>query len=265
MPLAARRAKVAGAASFQVGNEVRVERTANQHWIHDLNMDRIKLSPGGKQWTPQAFTPHWQGVSRAVEGDTPTLDTPALAALNDVRRGVRVQACSAEHARPRRRVERLWRVSATERGKENSDEHHAWERYHPGRPGGSWATEVTAWISPLPCVHSAATPHVYHARLATLDRVSKIDRRPALFLVAGGQYVLIHALSSGDATCAMTRQPVTPTWGRRSTSIAWRSKPTPTPDRIRTAGVGPPARHNVKAARSTCRTWRHGFGTRLGG
>ena len=192
VPLGAKRMKVAGAASFKPGDTVIVERQPNQQWIHDLKMDQIaKLPKGGKQWTPGGYTMRWQARVSAVEGDTLTLDTPVIFALERRYGGARLFKVATDTRGRGAAVERLRLVSVYEPGKEASDEKHAWNAITMDGLVDSWVREVTALHFAYTCVsvgRSAARVTVQDC--AMLDPVSQITGGRRYSFSGSGQFVL---------------------------------------------------------------------------
>lgn len=191
VPLGARQLKVADAGAFKAGDQVVIERKAVQTWIHDLKMDQIALHAGGKQWSPSQYGRTWQSRVVSVDGDTMTLDTPVLCALERRYGGGSVFKCVSDPRGRGAAVERMRLDSVYEIGKEALDENHAWTAIALSGVVDSWVREVTALHFAYACVsvgRSAARITVQDC--AMIDPVSKITGGRRYSFSAGGQYVL---------------------------------------------------------------------------
>lgn len=193
VPLGALQMRVADAGSFQAGDLVMIERKATALWIHDLKMDQIaNLHPGGKQWSPADYARSWQSRIVSVKGDTLTLDTPVMCALESHYGGGSVFRCSADQRGRAAAVERLRLVSVYQHGKENQDENHAWVAIKMNGMVDSWVREVTALHFAYACVSIGQDcARITVQDCAMIDPVSQIDGGRRYSFIAGGQYVLV--------------------------------------------------------------------------
>jgi len=193
VPLGAKRLRVAGAAArFAAGDPLLIERRPNDAWIHDLKMDQIaNLGPGGQQWRPSGYVLRWQARVVAVAGDTLTLDAPIICALEQRYDRSTVAKVTSDPSGRAAAVENVRLVSVYRRGKENSDEAHAWNAITVQNLVDSWVRNVTALHFANACVsvgQSAARITVQDC--AMLDPVSQITGGRRYSFSGSGQYVL---------------------------------------------------------------------------
>lgn len=192
VPLGARQLKVADAGALRAGDLVTVERKANQAWIHDLKMDQIALHEGGKQWNPKDYTRSWQARVVSIQGDSLTLDTPVLCALERRYGSSAVFKCVSDPRGRAAAVERLRLDSVYQAGQENADENHAWTAIAMSGVVDAWVREVTALHFAYACVGVARScARVTVQDCAMLDSVSQITGGRRYSFSAGGQYVLV--------------------------------------------------------------------------
>ena len=182
--LGERTLKIDGAASFQVGDAVIVDYQPNDEWIHALKMDQIeRLQEHGKQWTAREYHSRWEAKVVSVDGESVTLDTPVINALERRYGSASLRKCSSDTRGRAAAVERLRLVSIYQLGKETSDENHAWTAIRIANVVDSWVREVTALHFAFGCVyvnHKAARITVQDC--AVLDPVSEITGNAAVFI-----------------------------------------------------------------------------------
>lgn len=148
VPWSAKTFSIASTDGLKVGDRIIVHRPSTAAWIHELGMDRIKNRPGAKdgetkQWTPAGFAMEFERTIVAIEGARLTLDAPVMNAIDAAFGGgaiyrftfPRIAECG---------VERLRLVSEYEKGRETSDEAHAWIAVNLGAVENAWVREVTA-------------------------------------------------------------------------------------------------------------------------
>ena len=191
VPLGARKIKVADAGAFRDGDLITIERKAVQEWIHDLKMDQIALKPGGQQWSPNGYTRSWQSRVVSVIGDTLTLNTPVMCALERRYGGGSVYKCINDPRARGAAVERLRLESVYQAGKETTDENHAWTAISMSGLVDSWVREVTALHFAYSCVNvNRSCSRITVQDCAMIDPVSEITGGRRYSFSAGGQYVL---------------------------------------------------------------------------
>lgn len=193
VPLGARQLKVADAAAFKAGDLVMIERQTNQAWIHDLKMDQIrKLPAGGKQWTPEGYTLHWQSRISRIDGETLVLDTPVMCALERRYGGGSVYKCAADQRGRGAAVEGLRLVSVYRSGQEKKDENHAWNAITVNSVVDCWVRDVTALHFAYACVSVRENcARITVQDCAMLDGVSEITGGRRYSFSASGQYILV--------------------------------------------------------------------------
>jgi hypothetical protein len=192
VPLGAKKIKVADVGAFRDGDLVTIERKAVQEWIHDLKMDQIVLKAGGQQWSPSGYTRSWQSRVVHVIGNTLTLDTPVMCALERRYGGGSVYKCINDPRGRGAAVERLRLESIYQVGKETTDENHAWTAISMSGLVDSWVREVTALHFAYSCVNvNRSCSRITVQDCAMIDPVSEITGGRRYSFSAGGQYVLI--------------------------------------------------------------------------
>lgn len=191
VPLGAKRMKIEAASSLRPGDPVVVERPATKEWIHDLRMDRIRLrDSNGKQWSPSGYRLRWTATVTAVAGDMAELDTPVLCAIEKKYGGATVSK-----ARDTRQagagIENLRLRSVYQKGRETSDEAHAWNAIRIDRVVDSWVRNVTALHFAYACVQVGDTAaRVTVQDCAMIDPVSQITGGRRYSFGASGSFVL---------------------------------------------------------------------------
>jgi hypothetical protein len=189
--LGSRRVSVSNAAAFKPGDHVMVERASTADWIHDLKMDQIKLSKGGRQWAPKDYVLRWQSRIQAVDGDAITLDSPVICSLERRYGGGTIRACAADTRGRAAAVENLRLESVYEKGRHDKDERHAWNAITIDRLVDSWVSNVTALHFAYSCVNiSTNAARITVQDCAMIDPVSEIAGGRRYSFVGGGQYLL---------------------------------------------------------------------------
>jgi len=147
VPWSARSFAVESADGYRVGDRIIVYRPSTAAWISAIGMDRIKPRPdvdpaATKQWKAGDYDLHFERTIVALEGNRITVDAPVMNAL-DARYG---GGLVYKYTLPRTvesGVEYLRLVSEYERGRETSDEDHAWTAIDLGAVENAWVREVT--------------------------------------------------------------------------------------------------------------------------
>lgn len=169
VPLGAHRLRLANATEFKPGELVLIERASTPQWIHELQMDQIKLKPGGQQWTAAGYRMQWWCHIAAVHGAAVTVDAPVLCAIENRYGGGAIRKAE-DTRRGAAAVERLRLVSVYAPGQENSDERHAWNAITLNNVVDSWVRKVTA-------VHFAYSCVTVGKRAAALRAVTTPEQR----------------------------------------------------------------------------------------
>jgi len=192
VPLGARRLRVENAGAFSPGDVVLIERRPDATWIHDLRMDQIAdLRAGGQQWKAEGYVRRWQARVRESTGDTLSLDTPIICALERKYDVSTVRKITADGRGRAAAVERLRLLSVYAPGRETSDEAHAWDAIVVNNVVDSWVREVTALHFANSCVTVAsAAARITVQDCAMLDPVSQITGGRRYSFVGSGQFVL---------------------------------------------------------------------------
>lgn len=191
VPIGAKHLSVKNAGAFEVGDEIIIVRAPSEAWIHDLQMDRIKLSAGGKQWAPEIFVVRWQSRVDAIAGDRLTLDSPVLCALERRYGGAKVYACGPDTRGRAAAVENIRLESVYEKGHETEDECHAWNAISIGYVVDSWVRDVTALHFAYACINIGRTAaRITVQDCAMIDPVSLLTGGRRYSFVGGGQYCL---------------------------------------------------------------------------
>ncbi|MDP3069308.1 MAG: hypothetical protein Q8N18_03420 [Opitutaceae bacterium] len=203
VPWSAKTFALASTAGLRVGDRVVLRRVANDAWIHELGMDRIKNRPGApagetKQWKAEGFTMDFERTITAIDGPRVTLDAPVMNALDTKFGGgavyrytfPRIAQCG---------VENLRLVSAYEKGKETSDEAHAWIAVNLGAVENAWVRDVTAVHFSHAVQASGASIFTTTQDCAHLDPVSLITGSRRYSFSLNGQYGLVQRCTARGA------------------------------------------------------------------
>lgn len=191
VPIGSKHLTVANPEEFPAGTIVRVERVCTPEWLHDLQMDQIKLGKGGKQWTVPEYTLRWNARVTERKGAVLTLDCPAVCSIERRYGGGTVSTCAPDTRGRAAAVESLRLESLYQKGGETTDEHHAWNAIVIDRLVDGWVREVTALHFGYACVivnQTAARITVQDC--AMIDPVSQIKGGRRYSFCGGGQYVL---------------------------------------------------------------------------
>jgi hypothetical protein len=195
VPWSAKTFALASTAGLRVGDRVVLRRVANDAWIRELGMDRIKNRPGApagetKQWTAEGFTMDFERTVTAIEGLRVTLDAPVMNALDAKFGGGAIY----RYTFPRLAqcgVENLRLVSDYEKGKETSDEAHAWIAVNLGAVENAWVRGVTAVHFSHAVQASGASIFTTTQDCAHLDPVSLITGSRRYSFSLNGQCGLV--------------------------------------------------------------------------
>ncbi len=203
VPWSAKSLSIESTAGLKVGDRIIVHRPSTAEWIHALGMDRIKNRPGAKegetkQWTAGGMDLQLERTIVAIDGNRITLDAPVMNALDAKFGGAsiyrfgfpRIAECG---------VENLRLVSEYEKGKETSDEAHAWIAI------GLNAVE-NAWVRDVVALHFSNAVQANNGSIFTtiqdcahLDPVSLITGSRRYSFSLNGQYGFVQRCSSREA------------------------------------------------------------------
>lgn len=203
VPWSAKSFSISSTAGLSIGDRIVVHRPATEAWIHELGMDRIKNRPGApagetKQWNAAGFAMEFERTIVAIDGARLTLDAPVMNALDAKFGGGAIYRATF----PRLTecgVENLRLVSDYARGKEDSDEAHAWIGVNLGAVENAWVRSVTVVHFSHAVQASGGSIFTTTQDCALLDPVSLItgSRRYAFSL--NGQYGLVQRCSARGA------------------------------------------------------------------
>lgn len=181
---------VESARGYREGQAIVVVRPGTDNWIEAIGMNRIAERDGTYQWRADDYSLSFERTVTAVHGNRITLDAPLVQALEEVYGGGYVYAYEEEGTVSQVGVEHLCLISEYEKGKEESDERHAWT-------GISLGT-VNSWVRNVTTVHFSHTVNVNRdARFTTvqdcanLRPVSKVDGGRRYPFAVSGQFGLV--------------------------------------------------------------------------
>lgn len=203
VPWSAKTFTLESARGLQVGQRIVVNRPSTAAWIHELGMDRIKNRPGAKegetkQWSPEGFDLDLERTIVALEGNQLTLDAPVMCALDAKFGGgsvyrfefPRIKECG---------VENLQLVSDYEKGKETSDEAHAWIGVGLNAVENAWARDLVIRHFSHATQASGSSIFVTVQDCQHLDPVSIITGSRRYSFGLNGQYGLVQRCRSREA------------------------------------------------------------------
>jgi hypothetical protein len=195
VPWSAKSFSVESAAGFKAGERIVIHRPSTEAWIRELGMDRITNRPGAKagstaQWKAGQFDLDFERTIIAVEGNRVTVDAPVMNAIDAAFGGgaiyratfSRIAECG---------VEALWLESEYERGKETSDEQHAWIGVGVGAVENAWVRDVAAVHFSHAVQADGDSIFVTVQDCAHLDPVSQITGSRRYSFSLNGQYGLV--------------------------------------------------------------------------
>lgn len=194
VPWSAKSFAVESTEGFEAGERIIVHRPSTAEWIRELGMDRIKNRPGAKdgatrQWKAGDFDLDMERTIVAIEGRRVVVDAPVMNALDARFGGATVQ----RFALPRIAecgVERLRLVSEYEKGKETSDEAHAWIGVELHAVENAWVREVAVVHFSHGVQANGNSIFVTVQDCAHLDPVSEITGSRRYSFSLNGQYGL---------------------------------------------------------------------------
>ncbi|MFP4248759.1 MAG: hypothetical protein ACLFU7_03810 [Armatimonadota bacterium] len=201
-PIGARTLRVEDAGGLSVGDEIVVVRTATEEWIHTIGMDRIPdPRDGGKstQWTPKAYTIHYEREITAIDGDAITIDAPLVMSLDQQHGGGYVYRYEWPERIRNVGVENLRGVSdfdpevTAKRGDREyyADEDHGWSLIWVEKAEDAWVRDVTSVHFGYSCVWTrGGSKSVTVQDCASLDPVSRITGARRYSFAANGQQAL---------------------------------------------------------------------------
>ena len=202
VPIGARTMRVEDASGLAVGDQIVVVRPATDEWIHTLGMDRIpERRDGGQvtQWTPRAYTIHYERAVTAVDGNETTIDAPLVMSLDAQWGGGyvyryewpgRVRNVGVEHLRG---VSDFDPAVTAKRGDREyfADEDHGWSLIRVTKAEDAWVRDVTSVHFGYACVWATSGSKAVTVQdCACLDPVSRINGGRRYSFSANGQQAL---------------------------------------------------------------------------
>jgi hypothetical protein len=192
---------VEDASGLSVGDRVVVVRPATAEWIHQIGMDRIPEPEGRniRQWTPKAYTIHYEREITAVDGDEITIDAPMVMCLDQQFGGGyvyryewpgRIRNVGVEHLQGVSDFDPT--VTASRGGREYyADEDHGWSLIWVEKAEDAWVRDVTSVYFGYACVWArGGSKSVTVQDSACLDPVSRIAGGRRYSFSSGGQQAL---------------------------------------------------------------------------
>jgi len=202
VPIGARKITVEDASGLSVGDRVVVVRPATPEWISRIGMDRIPpRRDGGRvvQWTPDAYTIHYEREIAAIDGNEITLDAPMVMSLDSRYGGGWMYRYQWPERITNVGVEHLYGISdfdptvTAERGGREyyADEDHAWSLIWVEKAENAWVRDVTSAYFGYSCVWTRpGSKSVTVQDCACLDPVSRITGSRRYSFAANGQQAL---------------------------------------------------------------------------
>jgi len=150
----------------------------------------INLHPGGVQWKSDDYRVKWSCRIADINGDVAMLDTPVICSIEQRYGGGGVRKAVDQRGRGAS-VENLRLESVYQKGKESSDELHAWTAIRISSIVDSWVRNVTAVHFAYSCVQvDKNASRITVQDCAMIDPVSEIIGGRRYSFVGGGQFVL---------------------------------------------------------------------------
>ena len=169
VPSGVRSFDVNSAAGFSVGDRLMVHRTPNQTWINMLAMGRYG-------WTPSGYRSETPRVITAIDGNTITVDSPLVHAIESRYGGGEVYRYHFNGALRNVGIENI-RLESTFTS--NTDEDHGWSAVMFRRVENGWARRVTARHFGYSCIG------VYsESQFVTVEDCAQLDPKS---IVTGGR------------------------------------------------------------------------------
>jgi hypothetical protein len=203
VPWSAKDFSVASTDGLNVGDRIIVHRPSTAEWIRELGMDRIKHRPGAKegstrQWKAGDYDLEFERTLVAIDGRRIVLDAPVMNALDAAFGGAAIYRATTSRI-AECGVENLRLVSDYEKGRETSDEQHAWTAIALGAVENAWVRDVTALHFSHAVQADSGSIFVTIQDCAHLDPVSEITGGRRYSFSLNGQYGLVQRCEARGA------------------------------------------------------------------
>ncbi len=194
VPVGAITITLASTKGLSVGDDIEIYRGATDEWIAAIGMN--KLSKGGKDpvknWTANAYSLGYHRQIVKITGDTITIDVPIVFSIDAKWSSGIVYKKSPDQRIINVGVEHLRLVSEYEKGKEKSDENHAWVGVMIGNLVDGWVRDVTSVHFGYSCVQvKNGGRRITIEDCACLDPVSQITGSRRYSFALGGELTLV--------------------------------------------------------------------------
>jgi len=182
------------ARGLRVGDAIAVYRPATTEWIGTLGTDKLNRGPDDdvKNWDPKGYSLAFERSIVGIRGNTITIDSPVVFAIDAKFGGGSVYKTSADRRITNVGVEKLRLVSEYAKGKERSDEEHAWDAIKIMNTTDSWVRDVTAVHFGYSCVNIVSSgKRITVQDCACIDPVSLIKGGRRYSFALDGQECLV--------------------------------------------------------------------------
>lgn len=194
VPVGATSLTLAPGKSLKRGDTIIVFRAVNQEWISALGTDKLNRGPDDdvKNWTTKEYGLPFERIVTAVKGNTITVNSPIVCAIEKKYGGGYVYKHKPDLRASNIGVEDLRMVSEYQKGKQTSDENHAWDGIKIMFTVDSWVKNVTAVFFGYSCVNiSSSSSQITVQDCACIDPVSRIHGGRRYSFALAGQRCLI--------------------------------------------------------------------------
>lgn len=207
VPWSAKSFSIESTDGLKVGDRIVLHRPSTAEWIHELGMDRITNRPKApegetKQWPPGGMDLRFERTITAIDGTRLTLDAPVMCALEQRFGGGTVYRYTFSRI-TESGVENLRVDTEYVKGKEDSDEHHAWTGVELTAVENGWVRDVTAIHLSHAVGTSGSALFTTIQDCTQLAPVSEITGGRRYSFLLNGQYGLVQRCRADNArhTC----------------------------------------------------------------
>lgn len=176
VPVGAKSLSISSAAGYAVGDRIVVERTCNDQWITDIDMDRIPVGDGDTvQWTADGYHLHFERYITDIVGNTIAVDEPICNAIEEeYGSGIVYKVTSS-------RIQNVGIefIRGQSEYAYDTDEDHAWSFVSFYNAEHGWARNVISQYFGYACVSIGSS-----AKNITVERSACLDAKS---IVTGGR------------------------------------------------------------------------------